>query len=232
MKRKGYISLDTMFMKIYNMLVELEYKNVSFVSMVFIICVINTTSIYIENSYNVVEHQSVTKSMAYSVENDDEMYKIIDNHFEWSNISRDLVSLIFKIADSENFDRLLLISIVFAESNFKVNSESHVGAKGLIQLMPGTAEEMGLTVNATVDERLNPEKNLKAGVQYIKKYKEVINSRLGYCDMELALAGYNCGPGRVIEEGKVPDIEETQKYVNKILSTWKELQDASIKIDA
>ncbi|MEM9928514.1 MAG: transglycosylase SLT domain-containing protein [Bacteroidota bacterium] len=81
--------------------------------------------------------------------------------------------------------------VTIQESALRPWATSHVGAGGLWQLMPGTARELGLTVNEELDERLDPELGCAAGLAYLKiQYDR-------YQDWALALAAYNCGPGNV-----------------------------------
>ena len=80
-----------------------------------------------------------------------------------------------------------------------------MGARGLAQLMPGTARELG--VNAD-----DPFANLEGGARYLRAQLD----RFGG-DVEKALAAYNAGPGRVIRSGGIPRIRETQTYVASIM---------------
>lgn len=116
----------------------------------------------------------------------------------------------------------LVMGIIKAESSFNNQCISRSGAVGLMQLMPETAREMGLKVNDTIDERWDPQKNVEAGVAYISKYHKIISNKLGKDDWSLTLAGYNCGPNRVIREGGIPNITETKNYVKKVEQYWKE----------
>jgi membrane-bound lytic murein transglycosylase D len=77
------------------------------------------------------------------------------------------------------------------ESALRPYATSQVGAGGLWQLMPGTARELGLTVNEIIDERLDPELGCAAGIEYLRLMYERYN------DWALAIAAYNCGPGNV-----------------------------------
>lgn len=81
--------------------------------------------------------------------------------------------------------------VTVQESALRPWAVSQVGAGGLWQLMPGTARELGLTVNGELDERLDPELGCAAGLEYLKRQYEK------YGDWSLALAAYNCGPGNV-----------------------------------
>ncbi|WP_273443835.1 lytic transglycosylase domain-containing protein [Neolewinella agarilytica] len=86
---------------------------------------------------------------------------------------------------------LALKYVTVQESALRPWATSQVGAGGLWQLMPGTARELGLTVNEELDERLDPELGCAAGLDYLRIQYEK------YEDWSLALAAYNCGPGNV-----------------------------------
>jgi soluble lytic murein transglycosylase-like protein len=98
-------------------------------------------------------------------------------------------------------DPKLLHALVIIESAYNVRAVSPVGARGLTQLMPGTAAELG------VRDVYDTEQNLRAGARYL-----AIQIRR-FSDIRLALAAYNSGPNRVARLGRVPDISETQNYV-------------------
>ena len=116
-------------------------------------------------------------------------------------------------ADANGVDRLLLTALVRAESNFRANVTSRAGARGLTQLMPGTARSLGPRVDARrkIDDRVNPALALDAGARYLKaqlvRFKRVT----------LALAAYNAGPRPVIRYRRVPPYRETQAYVKKVV---------------
>jgi soluble lytic murein transglycosylase-like protein len=99
----------------------------------------------------------------------------------------------------------LIEALVWQESRWHAGAVSPVGARGLAQLMPGTARDLG--VNAA-----DPFANLEGGARYLRAQMD----RFGG-DVEKALAAYNAGPGRVIKSGGVPRIRETQLYVSAIM---------------
>ncbi len=99
----------------------------------------------------------------------------------------------------------LIEALVWQESRWRPNAVSPVGARGLAQLMPGTARELG--VNAD-----DPFANLEGGARYLRQQID----RFGG-DIEKALAAYNAGPGRVIRANGIPRIRETQNYVASIM---------------
>ena len=116
-------------------------------------------------------------------------------------------------ADANGVDRLLLTALVRAESNFRANVTSRAGARGLTQLMPGTARSLGLRVDARrkIDDRVNPALALVAGARYL-------NAQLvRFKRVPLALAAYSAGPRPVIRYRRVPPYRETQAYVKKVV---------------
>lgn len=100
----------------------------------------------------------------------------------------------------------LIKSIITAESAGITNAVSSAGAKGLMQLMDSTAKDMG------VYDSFNPYDNILGGTKYIFKMLNLFDG-----DLELALAGYNAGPGNVIKYGAIPPFKETQNYVQKVI---------------
>ena len=116
--------------------------------------------------------------------------------------------LLTKAAAKEGIDASLLKAVARAESNLDPTAVSAAGAKGVMQLMDGTARELGVT-NA-----FDPAQNIAAGAKYLKQ----MLTRYGG-DVTSALAAYNAGPGNVDAHGGVPPFAETQAYVQKILRT-------------
>lgn len=100
----------------------------------------------------------------------------------------------------------LVESVIHQESGFNPDAVSKAGAAGLMQLMPGTAKDMG------VEDRFDPAQNLDGGVRYLA----YLLSQFG--DVRLALAAYNAGPKAVIKYGGIPPYKETQNYVEAIMS--------------
>ncbi len=102
----------------------------------------------------------------------------------------------------------LLASLVRAESNFDPMAISRVGARGLTQLMPSTAAEMGVL------HAFDPAENLRGGARYLRMLLDRFDS------LELALAAYNAGAATVEKYGGVPPYRETHSYLNRILGNF------------
>jgi soluble lytic murein transglycosylase-like protein len=109
----------------------------------------------------------------------------------------------------------LVKSIVKAESQFNANAVSPRGAIGLMQLMPGTAEQFGA-------DPMIPEQNIDAGTRYLK----FLLDRYRHCRNGLprAIAAYNAGPGMVDKFRGIPPFKETRGYVTRVLTYLREFQ--------
>jgi hypothetical protein len=120
--------------------------------------------------------------------------------------------LIAKYCQQYQMDWKLVAAVIKVESNFNPNAVSPKGAQGLMQLMPQTQREEGV-VNPFV-----PEDNIRGGVHYLKKMLDAFQG-----DLELTLAAYNAGIGRVQALNAVPNFPETRLYVAKILTLYPTL---------
>lgn len=108
-------------------------------------------------------------------------------------------------------DPNLLTALVWTESAFRPDAVSPAGAIGLGQLMPGTAAGMGVDPH-------DPVQNLDGAARYLREQLDRFGS------VDLALAAYNAGPGRVMQSGGVPNIAETQAYVRIVSNRFESLR--------
>ena len=117
--------------------------------------------------------------------------------------------LIHRKAAKYDVDPALVAAVIEQESRFKSRARSHVGAAGLMQLMPRTGRWMGAR------DLYDPEQNVDAGVKYIKYLDKRFNGNL-----KKTLAAYNAGEGNVKRYGGIPPFRETQTYVKKVLKNY------------
>ena len=110
-------------------------------------------------------------------------------------------------------DQQLVKLVIEKESQFNPNAVSKSGAIGLMQLMPETAEILG------VEDPYEPWENIRGGVSYLRDLFDIFDD-----DVDLALAAYHAGPGLVRELQRVPSIPETIEYVDYILSRYAPAQ--------
>jgi len=126
-------------------------------------------------------------------------------------------SYIVESATRNGVDPLLLYSIMHRESSFKRMAVSPKGARGLMQLMPGTAARFG------VSNIFDPRQNIEGGARYVRFLLDTFDG-----DVRLALAGYNAGEGAVMRYGnRVPPYSETQEYVRRISERYELIRDPS-----
>jgi hypothetical protein len=99
-------------------------------------------------------------------------------------------------------------AVIYQESRGRMNAVSPKGALGLMQLMPGTAAQLGVNP-------YDADQNIRGGARYLRQQIDRFGS------IPLALAAYNAGPGAVTKYGGIPPYRETQNYVATILSRWQ-----------
>jgi soluble lytic murein transglycosylase-like protein len=115
-------------------------------------------------------------------------------------------SSIDKAASKYHLPPGLIKGVIRAESNFQVNAVSPAGAKGLMQLMPATAKQLGVTDPYDIDQ------NIDGGSRYLRKMLDRFGGNL-----RLALAAYNAGPGTVRKYGGKVPFQETRRYIDRVI---------------
>lgn len=117
-------------------------------------------------------------------------------------------------AEIQQVDSALVKAVVLHGSAGNPDAVSPVGAKGLMQLMDGTAKELGVENSFDIVE------NLRGGIKYLKQQLKTFDN-----DLDLALAAYNAGPGNVKKYEGIPPFKETENYVKKITESYKKLKE-------
>ena len=120
--------------------------------------------------------------------------------------------LIKEIAAKTDVEKSLIMAVIKTESNFDPKAVSPKGAMGLMQLMPSTAKNLG------VSDPFDPKENIHGGARYLSTYLKTFG------DIELALAAYNAGPGQVEALRKIPPYPETENFIKKVFY-YKSLYD-------
>ena len=122
------------------------------------------------------------------------------------NTERLLQPVILEASERYKVDHAIIRAIIRAESSYNIMAISNKGAEGLMQLMPKTAKELGVT------DSFNPTQNIHAGVRYFKQLLERFKG-----NVRLALAAYNAGSQNVMEYNGIPPFKATQSYIKKVL---------------
>jgi soluble lytic murein transglycosylase-like protein len=126
--------------------------------------------------------------------------------------------LIHEAAGLHDVDSDLIRAIIMVESQFNPSAKSKRGARGLMQLMPDTAEEYDV-----VDPN-NPHENVLAGTRYIKTLLDRFDG-----DMKLALAAYNAGPQAVIRYDGVPPYKETRQFIARVFDYYTAFKEEALE---
>jgi len=122
--------------------------------------------------------------------------------------------IILQEAGRHEIDPALVKAIIMAESGYNPNAISEKGAKGLMQLMPSTAQALG------VEDAFNPQQNISGGVRY---FKRLVNRFDG--DIKLALAAYNAGSKKVRHYQGIPPYKSTHYYIKKVFKYYELYKD-------
>ena len=133
----------------------------------------------------------------------------------------DVHTLVLNAGTKHGIDPDFIASVVHAESGFNVKAVSPKGAQGLMQLMPKTAQELG------VKDSFDPEANVDAGTKYLRALLDQYNG-----NVPKALAAYNAGANRVAQYNGVPPYRETRAYVRNIIVDYNRRKAAEKKTQA
>lgn len=139
-----------------------------------------------------------------------------DRNIDNSTVNYEYDAFVRNAARRYEVDPLLVKSIIKAESAFNPVAVSSVGAQGLMQIMPETAKDMRLA------NPFDPEQNINAGTKYFRKLLGMFEGNI-----QLALAAYNAGPTRVMQQKRIPPFAETTRYVKKVLFNYDQYKASS-----
>lgn len=114
-----------------------------------------------------------------------------------------------RAAEATGLPVALIDAVIRTESGYRPNAVSRTGAQGLMQLMPDTAKEVG------VSDAFDPGQNIMGGARYLRK----LYDRFG--TLEMAVAAYNAGPGAVARHHGVPPYKETRRYVATVIDRYR-----------
>lgn len=131
----------------------------------------------------------------------------IGNDIQSGNLSID--EAVDKASAKYGVDKKLIMAVIKQESDFNSKATSGAGAMGLMQLMPGTAQSLGVT------DAYNIEQNVEGGTKYLRQLLDMYGN-----SKELAVAAYNAGPGAVTKYHGIPNYKETQNYVRKVMGYY------------
>lgn len=140
--------------------------------------------------------------------------RVISGNAQWDK-------WVYEFASKYNIDPMLIFAQMSQESSFKLRAKSNKGASGLMQLMPGTAKDLGVT------NIFDPKQNIEAGVKYLRQQLDKFGGNTA-----LALAAYNAGPGAVQKFGGIPPYKETQGYVKRISERYQKLKGGKFELGA
>ncbi len=138
------------------------------------------------------------------------------------NQANTIARAILGFSQHYKIDPRLVVALIVAESDFRIDCRSRAGAMGLGQLMPSTAASLKLS------NPYDPIQNIYGSIRHLKGYLDKMSggkewNELNWRELVLALACYNAGPGAVKKYGGVPPYRETQNYVRRVSSLYKKL---------
>lgn len=167
----------------------------------------------IENDKKIKPSDVLEEDLKPEIKEAVELKSKIDLKAQSTNIDE----IVETFSNKYGIDGDFIKAIIKQESGFNQNATSKKGAMGLMQLMPKTAESLGVL------DAYNPTQNIEGGVKYLKSLLDKFDN-----NRELALAAYNAGPSAVKKYGGIPPYKETQNYVNSIMDTYNKVKEASL----
>lgn len=170
------------------------------------------TTTYVENMTPVTSLEEFSDSLTSATQALNDSQTETNATFAGTSLTvpTDLMSIFEEAADTYGVDVNLLTAIAKQESNFTADTTSSSGAMGIMQLMPATAQGLG------VSDAYDPYQNIMGGAKYIGQLLSRYDG-----DVSLALAAYNAGSGNVAKYGGIPPFAETQNYVSKVLGYYQ-----------
>lgn len=169
---------------------------------------------FVGNSVNAVSQSDL--NIRQAVKNADAYSQLPEGFEDYINTTTTELATYYKVDLSPN----LVKSVIKQESGFDPNAKSPVGAEGLMQLMPGTARDMG------VFNSWNPYQNVKGGVKYLAQMLSRFDG-----NVQKALAAYNAGPEAVAKYKGIPPYSETKNYVSTIMKDYLKRENGYENID-
>jgi len=203
----------------------IQLLSVGLVKFLFIsIMIIGVSVVSIYNSRNpagILNKMSAISKVANSLSLIEE-YDYANTEYRLSSIGpkkaeRVLHSIVIQAAGRYQVDPALVKAIIMAESGYNTRAISKRGAKGLMQLMPATAQALG------VEDIFNPKQNISGGVRYFKKLVTQFDG-----DVKLALAAYNAGSRNVRYYQGIPPFKATRFYIKKVFKYYEIYKDQMI----
>lgn len=165
-----------------------------------------------ENMLNAIQSQNVGENLNDIPIKYKDNANNINNNINGANVSGSIMDAVENASKKYGVDKKLILSVIKQESGFDKNAVSGAGAEGLMQLMPSTAKELG------VSDPFNAQENVDGGTKYLSELLNMYGN-----NKELALASYNAGPNAVKNAGgntsKLP--YETQNYVKSIMKDYE-----------
>ena len=181
-----------------------ERRSVLFVLSLFAYLVAASTVQGESEVYKYIDSNGVLHFTNVPVASDNHVYVRTETFPAWSTDRYD--TIIAAAAREHNVPFPLLKALMKVESDFNPNAISRMGARGLMQIMPSTARELGIS------KPFDPHESIKGGARYLRRLLTIFDDKL-----PLALAAYNAGPGVVSRFNRIPPIQETQKFVRRVM---------------